>query len=188
MQLEKAFPSIVAAAVAFIFLDGISAGAAAQKPADFYRGKMINFIIPNAPGDTTDLIARVVVKYFDRHAGTTSVIKNIREAGGARGLNELYRAKPDGLTLGETNTVRSTLAEIMDEPGVEYQSAKLSWIANITEDYMTFSVAPNSPIKTIADLKAAKKIKLAASGGVGHSTLTCFALIEALGLDGKVII
>ncbi len=191
MRLKRGLSFIMIMAMTMagvIAVGGSEVGAAAQRPADFYRGKRIDFIIPNAPGDTSDLIARVVVKYLDKYAGTTSVIRNVREAGGAQGLNELYRAKPDGLTLGQTNTVRSTLAEIMEQPGVEYQTAKLSWIANITEDFMTFSVAPKSPFKTIADLKAGKNLILAASGGVGHSTLTCLALIEALDLDAKVII
>ena len=119
MRLKRGLSFIMIMAMTMagvIAVGGSEVGAAAQRPADFYRGKRIDFIIPNAPGDTSDLIARVVVKYLDKYAGTTSVIRNVREAGGAQGLRMARTAPTMAAMMLPTST---SAASIMNQCGTK---------------------------------------------------------------------
>ena len=40
--------------------------ASAQSPAEFYKGKTLSLIIPNAPGGSFDLYARLVTTHLGR--------------------------------------------------------------------------------------------------------------------------
>ncbi len=56
-------------------------------------------IIPTAPGGGTDTLFRAIAKYAEPHLNATLVVQNSGGAGGAIGVSQLTRAKPDGLTM-----------------------------------------------------------------------------------------
>src|SRR5437588_8902325 len=70
-----------------------------------FPAKNIQFIIPYAPGGGFDvyvrLIGPVMEKYLPNRVGIVPV--NIAAGGGSRGVAQLYRAKPDGYTVGILN-------------------------------------------------------------------------------------
>ncbi len=71
--------------------------AHAQAP---WPNKPIRYIVPFAPGGTTDILARVVGEKLGPALGTTIVIDNKAGQGGSAGAAELARAAPDGYTIG----------------------------------------------------------------------------------------
>jgi tripartite-type tricarboxylate transporter receptor subunit TctC len=70
-------------------------GAAAQE----YPTRAVTVIVPQAPGGTNDIVARVVGEALSRSLGQPFVIENRPGAGGNIGTQAAARAKPDGYTL-----------------------------------------------------------------------------------------
>ncbi len=70
----------------------------------------------------------------------------------ARHQPSLYRAKPDGYTLAIFNI--PGMFVLQQRGGAGYDLDKVTWLGSIGRDHYALGVGANSPIKTVADLKA----------------------------------
>ena len=92
-------------------LAGLSPGAQAQTPAEFYRGKQINLHIGFSSGGGYDVYARAVARHMSKHmpGNPTIVPQNMPGAGSLRVANFIYQLAPrDGLafaTMGRASVI-----------------------------------------------------------------------------------
>ena len=169
-----------------LMLPRVAQGAAA------FPNKNIQFVIPYAPGGGFDVYVRVIApvmeKYLPNKANIVPI--NIASGGGSRGVSQLYRAKPDGYTIGILNIPGMFILQQQQGAGA-YDLAKFSWIGAMGEgERYVICVGSNSSLKTFADLKAlsAKRpVKLSVTGPEGTAYAATMIGSQLLGLKTQLI-
>lgn len=142
---------------------GLAAGPLA---AQDFPSKPIRFVVPYAPGGTTDLVARTVGAHMAQTLGQPVIIDNRAGAGGNIGMDAVAKAAPDGYTVGmgaiSTNALNPHIYKKMPfDPRKDFTAVGL--LGNST---IVLEAGPALPVKTVAELVAhAKK-----SPGVPYAT------------------
>ncbi|MFC2068461.1 tripartite tricarboxylate transporter substrate-binding protein [Chloroflexota bacterium] len=156
-------------------------------PVGFYEGNSIELVSTASPGILTDLVLRIMASRLSEDTRAHVVVTTMKGASGMEGMNYLYKAKPDGLTLGVTSSVKFVGNKVFNEPVAEYDFENFSYIMSIGSRLTHFFVSPEGPYQTIAELQEAKDLKLGSSSPSGYFTLANLTVIKMLGLDAKVI-
>jgi tripartite-type tricarboxylate transporter receptor subunit TctC len=66
---------------------------------DVYPSRLVKILLPNAPGSTTDILARLIADQLSRKWGKPVIVENIPGGGMSIGATQAFRAAPDGYTL-----------------------------------------------------------------------------------------
>jgi tripartite-type tricarboxylate transporter receptor subunit TctC len=121
-----------------------------------YPDQPINMIIAYAPGGGTDIIARSLIPFMEKHLeGAHFIVQNRPGAGGDIGFGAIAAAAPDGYTIGFINTPPVITVPIERKTTWTVQSYDL--LGNVVDDPGTFCVHSESPIKSLAELAAFSK-------------------------------
>ncbi len=181
--------------VVFTVISGCGQTAAHPQPqknsaADelaFYQGKTVTFVVATKAGGGYDAYARLIAPYLQKYLpGSTVIVKNVPGAGHIIGANEVYNAKPDGLTLGTFNK-GLIMSQIGGMEGIKFDLAKFTWMASASTESRVLVVSAKTPYKTIDDLKQAKEVKLATAGVGSASHNDALMLSNIFGIKVKLI-
>ena len=142
----------------------------------------ISIVVPYRPGGGFDRTVRTFAPFFARQVGSgVNVIpENVPGAGGQRGATTVYRAKPDGRTLGIFNMPGFVLPEVLGEK-VDYDLRKLSWIGRLESQYYVLLVAGESELRSLEDVRMLEDVTIVATGY--GSTALAASQIAAESLD-----
>jgi tripartite-type tricarboxylate transporter receptor subunit TctC len=97
--------------------------AALGVQAQPYPSKPIRYIVPFAPGGTTDILGRMVAAGLSSSLGQPVVVENKPGQAGSIGSTELARAAPDGYTVGG-GTISSHAINVTLYPSLPYDPVK----------------------------------------------------------------
>ena len=124
--------------------------AAGPAHADF-PSKNINWVVQFPPGGGYDAMSRALARSLDKYLpkGIRVIVKNVTGAGGRRGAVYLYRAKPDGHTVGLVDILGMIPPSITATRNPGYDLSKYQWIARMGNDAYTLFVSGKSPHKTM---------------------------------------
>src|SRR5262249_19877409 len=143
-------------AISLALLLGLSSltSAHAQTVEEFYRGKNISLLIPNAPGGSFDLYARLVASNLGRFIpGHPSIIpQNMPGAAGMIAANFLTSIAPKDGTVMSVLVPNITLAQILGVKSIAYDTRKFNWIGRIIATTATLFTWHTSGTTTLADL------------------------------------
>lgn len=138
-----------------------------------YPEKPIELIVAFAPGGGTDIAARSIARFMEKHlGGATIAVINKPGAGGEIGWTALSQAKPDGYTIGMINPPAFNALAV--EGKAKYTMDSFQPIGNIVLDPGILVVGKNSPynsLKDVIDAAAAAPgaIVVGTSGAAGSS-------------------
>jgi tripartite-type tricarboxylate transporter receptor subunit TctC len=136
----------------------------------FYQGKTINVVYGGGPGGTVDLRFRATAAVLRKHipGRPTFVIEYMPGGGSRKAGNYIYRARPDGLTMG---VMLSSFvpAAVLGSSGVLYDIDKLNYLGSPTsgEPYIFLS-RKESRLDSIDKLRSASGVRIGAQS-VGHN-------------------
>ena len=159
---------------------GIACAAAAQA----YPAKPIRIIIPFPPGNTVDIMARLIGPKMTERLGQNVIVDNRAGASGQLGLELAAKAPPDGYTLvggqgGNLVVMPHTYKKIPYDPIKDFAPIALS-----TTNFLGLVVHPSVPFRSVKDMIVyAKgnpgKLSFASNGegGFPHMTIELFRVM-----------
>jgi tripartite-type tricarboxylate transporter receptor subunit TctC len=164
-----------------------AAPARAQTPEEFYRGKTINLIIPNAPGGSFDLYARLAANHLGRFIPGNPVIvpQNMPGAAGMQAANYLASVAPKDGTVLAVLVPNITLAQILGVASIGYDTRRLNWIGRIIATTATLFTWHTSGTKTLADLKIRETL-VASTGPLSQANINSTMLNGVVGTKFKL--
>jgi tripartite-type tricarboxylate transporter receptor subunit TctC len=154
-----------------------------------YPEKDITVVIPYNAGGGFDSYVRGVLPALQKYLpnDVNLIPRNMPGAGGRKGATAIYRARPDGYTIGAFNLPGLMLPEIRGEP-VAYDLSEVTWLGRLSEDQYVMVTAATSDISTISDLAALNRpIKFTVTGAGSSAHLASVIASEMLGLDARFI-
>jgi putative tricarboxylic transport membrane protein len=163
-------------------------GCALAAEAPSFAGKTITYIVATSPGGGYDTYGRLIARYLEKYLkGSRVLVRNVPGAGNIIGANEIYAAKPDGLTLGTFNT-GLVYDQLVGRGGVRFDLTKFSWIGKAESEARGLLIAAGTPFKSFDDvLKSKTPIKFATSGIGAASYFEARILANALHINAQLI-
>ena len=160
-----------AAGAALICLAGAQANA--QSIEDFYRGRNVQLVIPNAPGGSFDLYGRLVARHIGRFipGAPNMVPQNMPGAGGMVSANWLYDVAPKDGSAVAISVPNIALAHVLEVGAIRYDARKFNWIGRIVSPTATLYTWHTAPTKTVADLRVHETL-IASTGSVSQAHIT----------------
>jgi tripartite-type tricarboxylate transporter receptor subunit TctC len=145
-----------------VFFSAPTPTSAASVEQQFYKGKTMRIIVGFSAGGGFDAYARAIARHMGRHipGNPTIIVENMGGAGSRIAANFLYKAPPDGLTIG--NFIGSlVLQQIMGDKGLEFDARKFEWLGVPVQDETVCALTQASGVNSLDEWFAAKKpIKL----------------------------
>jgi len=166
----------------FLMATFAAATALAQDAAAGYPSKYVRFIVPYAPGGSSDILARTLGQKLGDALGQTFVVDNRPGAGSMIGTDIAAKATPDGYTIilsDMPHTINPSMyARVPYDPVKDF-----SPITVIGVSPMFLFVNPSVPAQSVRDFIALAKAqpgKIAiASGGTGATTHLMAELLQS---------
>jgi tripartite-type tricarboxylate transporter receptor subunit TctC len=180
---------VVGIASVLCFLSSVLClGAAAQTPAEFYRGKTIKLVIASAAGGEYDVWARLLVRHMGRYLpGNPSLIAvNMPGAGGITAANHLFNiAERDGTVIGMIGRNLPYQA-LVRQPGILFDPVKFGWLGSPELTNRVCVAIDGANVQRAADLFEHELLVGGAGAGTAVST-TPVLLSKLLGMKLRLV-
>jgi len=151
-----------------------------QSAAAGFPEKRIIIILPAPPGGGYDAYAKALVPHLQKHLPNkvNIIIKHMPGAGMARAGTAVYKAKPDGYTIGYFSIPGMIIKQKMEK--MTYDLTKITWIGRNDVGPWVLAAAKNAPFNTIAEMQKSKTPVRFASESVGTSDFIMCTLVPKM--------
>jgi tripartite-type tricarboxylate transporter receptor subunit TctC len=119
-----------------------------------YPSRPIRIVIPFPPGNTTDIMSRLIAPKMSERLGQQVIVENRPGASGMLGLDYVAKSPADGYTIacvqgGNMVVLPHTSKSIPYDPLKDFAPIAVS-----TTNYLAIVANPNVPFKTIGEMVA----------------------------------
>jgi tripartite-type tricarboxylate transporter receptor subunit TctC len=167
----------------------VTASAAAQSPADFYKGRTVDLYVGYSVGGGYDLYTRVLARHIGQHipGNPTVVVKNMEGAGSLRLANWLYRIAPkDGSVFGMIG--RGTgFDPLLGQQGAQFDGTKFTWIGSGNHEVSVCVAFEGRAGVTKFDDLLTKEMTVGGTGGSADTDQFPRVLNGVLGTRMKIV-
>jgi tripartite-type tricarboxylate transporter receptor subunit TctC len=132
---------------------------------DQYSRAIAQFMPNNLPGDG-DIVVQTMGSWTQANS-------------------QIYRADPDGYTLGIVNIPGNIVTQVLQDP--PWDLTELSWFGRVARSVYAMGVASDGPVSSWEDLKDLGRPARFATTGQGTSTLSTILGATALGIDFELV-
>ncbi len=175
--------------VALALLAQVPFARAQTDPAAYYKAHTVRFISGGGPGGGYDNYARLLAPHLAIAMGANVVVENQPAAGGLVGLNRIYANEPDGLQFIIMNGGGAVMSQLFDLPTVQYDLARVNFLATVSSSPWIVLVNPKSPFLTMADLvRSGATIRWPATGPIDGLSDGASMLCEAYEMKCRVVL
>jgi tripartite-type tricarboxylate transporter receptor subunit TctC len=170
------------AAFALLVLSQFSAATAEEWPSRY-----ITEIVPFGPGNSVDIVGRVLAGRMSELLGQQVIVENVAGAGGSTATVRAARAAPDGYTIivGGTDTMAQNQS-LFEKPSYNPTTDFIPIVLAVDLPLVLVgrnSLPPNNLQELIPYLKANQDKMQFGSSGVGGAThLACAQIMKAVGV------
>jgi tripartite-type tricarboxylate transporter receptor subunit TctC len=131
--------------------------AACAAHGQSYPSKPVRIVIPFPPGNTTDIMTRLITPKMSERLGQQVIVENRPGASGMLGLDYVAKSPADGYTIacvqgGNMVVLPHTSKSIPYDPLKDFAPIAVS-----TTNYLAIVANPNVPFKTIGEMVAYAK-------------------------------
>src|SRR2546426_4777207 len=153
--------------------------------AQSYPSKPIRIVIPFPPGNTTDIMSRLIAPKMAERLGQQVIVENRPGASGMLGLDYVARSPADGYTIacvqgGNMVVLPHTSKNIPYDPLKDFAPIAVS-----TTNYLAIVANPAAPFKSIGEMVAYARANpgrlTVATNGEGGFPHLAFEHLRALG-------
>jgi tripartite-type tricarboxylate transporter receptor subunit TctC len=153
--------------------------------AQTYPNKPVRLIVPFPPGETMDIMSRLIAPKVSERLGQQLVVENRPGASGMLGLDLVAKATPDGYTIGGGQGGNMSMLPHTSR-NVPYNVPRdFVAIALSTTNYLGIVCSPEAPFKTIGEMVSYAKANpgrlTVASNGEGGFPHMSFEQLRVMG-------
>lgn len=178
-----------------LMLTPIAAGAAApykkltplQQGLNFYKGKVITLVSPDAVGGGFDLTARAIAPSLASFFGATVNVTNDAPANTIAGQDYFEAQAPDGLTIGMINAGADIENIVTGVTGVNFNPQKLQFLGGNNASGGGFSCLASSGITSFGQVVHSTSPITETVVSTGSQTLQTDLINASFGVNAKII-
>jgi tripartite-type tricarboxylate transporter receptor subunit TctC len=135
-----------------VILAALALALCALAQAQNYPAKPIRIVIPFPPGNTTDIMSRLIAPKMAERLGQQVIVENRPGASGMLGLDYVAKSPADGYTIacvqgGNMVVLPHTSKNVPYDPLKDFAPIAVS-----TTNYLAIVANPGAPFKTIGEM------------------------------------
>ncbi len=197
LKRGRARAGLIAAAVAALAplslaqaQGGSGAASGASGATAAWPTKAIRFVVPFAPGGTSEIVARAVANELTKQLGQTVYIENKPGGAGVTAMTDVAKAAPDGYTLvvGHVGTLAVNPYMLKSQPyDVNRDFAPVTLLAKVPNLFVIHPDVPAKDFREFVDLVKRNPGKFnygsAGNASAGHLAMEYLKLVTGMQIE-----